>query len=513
MPVLTRHIQSVTFKGISCLGAVRLEDRIVAHLSAAQKPDDARAAFGSSLQKIDGHRNTLRVSLDRSVEIEAHPPELDLFSGMNVLFAFRDGETKEAVADWLQYHMEREGADAALIFDRSAPDERGFADGLQSDAPVLVVTADYPLGRPDGPDQRHPNSAPAHPKRMTVPADAWHGPIVEHGVADLLRFRFLLNARAVAFLQIADLVTSQSGGKTVFEAAMETPGQAVPMRGVEIYPWRLRQGQPAPHSDHISSRRTERRRFISWALALGAEGPRSFWRPVQPIGIDAAPVDPVPFVRAMGVRYPGVPVNKLVRKGDLREQKVLLDLMKQAFEAEPIRLPSPAFIEPRPSSARLTVVTAMKNEGPFILDWVAHNRAIGVDHILVYTNDCDDGTAELLDGLRDAGVTRRDNPYRETGKVPQYAAFRAAENETIVQDADWLLTLDVDEYLNIHAGEGRLDDLFAAMPEAHVVSIPWRMFGNADHHMFQDTPVSERFTRCAPEYAPRPLQAWAFKTL
>jgi hypothetical protein len=39
------------------------------------------------------------------------------------------------------------------------------------------------------------------------------------------------------------------------------------------------------------------------------------------------------------------------------------------------------------------------------------------------------------------------------------------------------------------------------------------MFGNADRHDFAGQPVVEQFTRCAPEYAPRPLQAWAFKTL
>ena len=115
--------------------------------------------------------------------------------------------------------------------------------------------------------------------------------------------------------------------------------------------------------------------------------------------------------------------------------------------------------------------------------------------------------------LADAGVTRRDNPYQAMGKVPQYAAFRAAEDEAAVTEADWLLTLDVDEYINIHTGEGRIPDLLQAAPEAHVFSMPWRLFGNADVATFQDQPVTRQFTRAAPAYAPRPLQAWAFKSL
>ncbi len=514
MPVLTRHIRSSTFGGITCLGAVALSDRIVAHLSAGQKVSDARAALGAGLQELDGHRHTLRAWLDATADIATEPPEPDTLAGKNVLVAFRSGETAAAVADWLRYHEDRHGADAALILDRSAPSETGFAQDLKTDLPVLVVTTDLPLGRTDAPDLRHPDTAPAAPKRGTPPNDPWHGPLVEHGIVDHLRWRFLSKARAVAFLQIADLMTPGPDARTLFDIAAETPGRGLSLRGIETYPWRLRQGRPAPHSDHIASRRSERRRILSWAIANGgADNPRAFWRPVQPIGIEGDDAEPLPFTRAMGVSYPGTPVNHLVRKSDLQEQETLVDLMKTAFAADPIRLPAPAAIAPRPDKGRVTIVTAMKNEGPFILDWVAHNRAIGVDHILVYTNDCDDESVALLDGLQDAGVTRRDNPYRETGKVPQYAAFRDAEDDPLVQDADWLLTLDVDEYLNIHAGDGTLEALFAAVPEAHVISIPWRMFGNADQHGFEDRPVTERFTRCAPEFAPRPLQAWAFKTL
>ncbi|NNE89328.1 MAG: glycosyltransferase family 2 protein, partial [Silicimonas sp.] len=111
------------------------------------------------------------------------------------------------------------------------------------------------------------------------------------------------------------------------------------------------------------------------------------------------------------------------------------------------------------------------------------------------------------------GVTHRDNPYRTTGQVPQYAAFRAAEREEAVTSADWLLTLDVDEYINIHAGNGRLSDLFDAVTDAHLISMPWRLFGNAGVHPFEDVPVTHQFSKAAPPFMPRPYQAWAFKTI
>ena len=60
---------------------------------------------------------------------------------------------------------------------------------------------------------------------------------------------------------------------------------------------------------------------------------------------------------------------------------------------------------------RYMIVTAMKNEGPYILDWIAHHLSIGFEHFFVATNDCDDGTDRILDRLAELGhVTHVPNP-------------------------------------------------------------------------------------------------------
>lgn len=513
MPVLRRHIQSCAPEGVACLGAVRNGDSVLTWLALGQSAKAARASLAGRLTATAPARPIVRMDLEPGPDLHAAEPELDLLAGRTVLVALRNGERTEAVADWLRYHAALHGVDGVVIFDRTQGGDSAFCATLDVDLPVVIVTADQPLGADDGRDLRAPETAPAAPKRDSAPTSAWHGPLVQIGLFDLLRYRFLAKARAVAFVDIADLLLPLKGGGTAFDVAVANPETVVPLRGIEAYPWRLRQGAPAPHADHIATRRSERRGLGSWALAPHSDPPGVFWRPGAPLGLARLDSDPVPFLRAMGVVYPGAPVNRIVRKADLREQPGLVDLMSRVFDKEPLRLPAPATIPQRPSSNRITVVTAMKNEGPFILDWIAHNRAIGVRDILVYTNDCEDGTDHMLSLLSDAGVTHRDNPYRATGQVPQYAAFRAAETEPVVQEADWLMTLDVDEYLNIHAGAGHLADLLDAVPEAHAISVPWRLFGNADRDRFADVPVAEQFICCAPEYAPRPLQAWAFKTL
>lgn len=165
--------------------------------------------------------------------------------------------------------------------------------------------------------------------------------------------------------------------------------------------------------------------------------------------------------------------------------------------------------------SRKVIVTCMKNEAPFILEWVAHHLAVGFDHFVVYTNDCDDCTVELLDALANAGiVTRFDNPYLEMKKsAPQRGALKHAEKLDLVRNADWVLGADVDEFVNIHVGDGTLDALIKAADNPDALSMQWRLFGSAGHDTYSSSPIVEQHLQCAPEFCPRPIQAWGVKTM
>ena len=110
---------------------------------------------------------------------------------------------------------------------------------------------------------------------------------------------------------------------------------------------------------------------------------------------------------------------------------------------------------------RITAVTCVKNEGPFLLEWIAYNRVIGVTDHLFYSNDCTDGTDELLDALQEAGVvTRLPNPAQ--GRNYQMEALKDAANHPLVSAADWLWVADVDEFLNVHVGDHTIPALIEA---------------------------------------------------
>lgn len=44
-------------------------------------------------------------------------------------------------------------------------------------------------------------------------------------------------------------------------------------------------------------------------------------------------------------------------------------------------------------------VACMRDEALFVVEWVAHHLAAGFDRIIVYTNDCSDGTDKLLEAM------------------------------------------------------------------------------------------------------------------
>lgn len=147
-----------------------------------------------------------------------------------------------------------------------------------------------------------------------------------------------------------------------------------------------------------------------------------------------------------------------------------------------------------------TLVATAKNEGPYLFEWVAHHRMIGFDHILMFQNDSDDLTHETLRLLHDMGEVE----YRYNRAAPgkhQVRAYKRAARQDAYQGADWVMALDLDEFLQISAGDGRLPDLAAALPAADEVLVNWRRFGNGGCLDLTGDLVTERFLQA--EYRDR----------
>ncbi len=460
---------------------------------------------------------------DTEVSIEPNEAELDLFAGKNCFVAVRNGEEASIVVDWLDYHIKHHDLQGAVILDRAEPGtDKGFmrklrkgVKKLSGPCEVMLLNAETPLGDPKSPPESHPFCAPDAPgkDRMEIPdGDGWASPISQVMIYELIRNRFLGTARAVANLDVYDLMI-EGDKTTVFDAAVAAETGVIPLGGRHVYPWRTRKNRPAEFGDHICIQFDAKKMKSRWCIAPAVAPDAAIWRLIRVGNVNTNIAEARLFYRFMSLRYPTPSVSKIVPKSSLIEHPPLIELAQKKFNEKPVRMPV-IKADMDGGRGRACIVTCMKNEGPFILEWIAYHKAIGFDDFIVYTNDCTDGTDTMLDKLQERGILQhRDNPYRDVDMKPQHAAMHASEHEEIVQQANWLMNMDVDEFVNIKCGDGTLDALFAAVPDANMFAMTWRLFGNGDVEKFEDELLLDQLTQCAPEFANKPHQAWGFKTL
>lgn len=162
---------------------------------------------------------------------------------------------------------------------------------------------------------------------------------------------------------------------------------------------------------------------------------------------------------------------------------------------------------------RILCITTMRNEGPHLLEWIAHHRALGVDEFLVFTNDCEDGTDDMLDILAEEGWLHHIRQDVPAHKSVQWQALKVARTHSAYQAADWVMVIDCDEFINLAEPLKDLRDLISAMPQkTDAIMLPWRLFGSNRKRAMQGGLTVETFTRAAP-LALRANWQCFFKTL
>ena len=150
-----------------------------------------------------------------------------------------------------------------------------------------------------------------------------------------------------------------------------------------------------------------------------------------------------------------------------------------------------------PDDPRFFVATCMKDESPFILEWLAWHKSIGIQDFVVFTNDCTDGTDELLDRLEDLGELRHlPNPALATGSTYfQPAALAAVPELDEFKRSDFFISMDVDEFVNVRVGKGSMPELLAAAGPFDALSMSEINHGSNGHEHFERGLVTEQFVR------------------
>lgn len=130
---------------------------------------------------------------------------------------------------------------------------------------------------------------------------------------------------------------------------------------------------------------------------------------------------------------------------------------------------------------KFTLVTCVRNEGPYLLEWVVHYKLLGFGRIIVYSNDNDDGSDELLAAMQAHGLIEWRPQTLAEGQSAQMTAYKAVSQELFAdtgEHGNYLACLDCDEFLALKYDD-TVEELLARYKFPDSLVVNWKHFGSS----------------------------------
>ncbi len=166
-------------------------------------------------------------------------------------------------------------------------------------------------------------------------------------------------------------------------------------------------------------------------------------------------------------------------------------------------------VEPRRD---VCVIATARNEGVYLLEWIAYHRALGIADFFLYSNDNADGSDELLAALARARAIRWvESTVAASGSSAQLKAYsHALAIRPDVLDFRWALIIDPDEYLVVNPAVFPTLADYVRWQEAgpvDAIALNWVFHGSGGQARWREGFIARRFP--SPVGGPDPQ----FKTL
>ena len=147
---------------------------------------------------------------------------------------------------------------------------------------------------------------------------------------------------------------------------------------------------------------------------------------------------------------------------------------------------------------QIAVCAIFKDEAPYLLEWLAFHKMIGVDMFYLYDNGSSDGGGEVIRRSRFArNVTLIDWPERP-GQLSAYNHFRVHH----ARQFTWVAFIDIDEFIMPLASASIRQILLRNIYQPYAaILLQWLVFGPSGHIHRPDGLVIESYTRRLPQTA------------
>lgn len=140
----------------------------------------------------------------------------------------------------------------------------------------------------------------------------------------------------------------------------------------------------------------------------------------------------------------------------------------------------------------LSACAVVKNEAPYLAEWLEWHLLAGVEHFYIYDNDSTDGTKEVLKPYIDQKIVT----YVVDSRYPvQLRAY----SDCLVEhgwQSTWIAFLDIDEFLHSRAEGVSVPSILVNLPDdCGALAVTWLMFGSNGNAQKESGLVIERFTK------------------
>ncbi|MBQ0066258.1 MAG: glycosyltransferase family 92 protein [Firmicutes bacterium] len=134
----------------------------------------------------------------------------------------------------------------------------------------------------------------------------------------------------------------------------------------------------------------------------------------------------------------------------------------------------------------LVIVSILKNEGPYIREWIEFYRLQGIDHFYLFDNESDDDMKSILEEYQDVTLI----PIPGKAQIMAYNfALKAIKNYT-----KWIAFLDADEFL-FPVRDETLKDILKEYEAYPGLGVNWVLYGPCGHEKKPKGLVMKSYTQ------------------
>lgn len=157
---------------------------------------------------------------------------------------------------------------------------------------------------------------------------------------------------------------------------------------------------------------------------------------------------------------------------------------------------------------RLGVVVIIRNEAPYLPEWLAYHHALGVQHFFIYDNGSTDALHQVIEPWVNHGLVTLVHWPLPGGQIDAYSHAVRFYGPSV----EWLAFFDVDEFV-VPLVDDDIPSLLARFPDAADVRIPRVDFGYSGHRTPPDTLTIEAYTEVANVFGRDPSKPPRVKTV